>query len=108
MNAILGSRTIKGVIIESLELVSIPSFLGSKCNLLPAIERAIIEYKIPVIITSKYPFKPEFKGRYFPSSIPLQKGAISAGNMTSSTALTKLMWLLPQIEEDIKKGDLKE
>lgn len=108
LNAILDSKAINGIIVESLGVGNLPTFSDSKYNLLPVIEKAIKEYKIPVIITSKYPIKPEFMSKYFPASVPLQKGAISAGNMTGSAALTKLMWLLPQIEKDIKNGDLKE
>ena len=108
LNIILESKKIKGIIIESLGIGNLPTLSLSKYNILPVIEKAIKEYKIPVVITSKYPIKPEFVDKYIPATAPLQIGAISAGNMTSSAALTKLMWLLPQVEQDIKKGDLKE
>ncbi len=108
LNTVLDSKAIKGIIIESLGIGNLPTLSESKYNYLPIIEKAIKKYGIPVIITSKYPIKPEFVNKYIPASAPLRVGAISAGNMTSSAALTKLMWLLPQIEKDIENGDLKE
>jgi L-asparaginase len=108
LDTLLDSKTIKGIIIESLGIGNLPTLSESKYNLLPVIEKAIKEYEIPVIITSKYPIKPEFRNKYIPATAPLQKGAISAGNMTTAAALTKLMWLLPQIEKDIINRDLKK
>lgn len=108
LDIVLESKIVKGVIIESLGIGNLPTLSESKYNLLPIIEKAIKRYEIPVIITSKYPIKPEFVSKYIPATAALQIGAISAGNMTSSAALTKIMWLLPQIEEEIKKGDLKK
>ncbi|MDQ1354346.1 MAG: L-asparaginase [Acidobacteriota bacterium] len=107
LDMLIESGNIKGIIIESLGIGNLPT-LKSKYNLLPVIGKAIKEHQIPVIITSRYPINPEFTDKYIPATEPLQLGVISAGNMTSSAALTKLMWLLPQIEKDIKNGDLKE
>lgn len=105
---LLASKNIKGIIIESLGLGNLPTLPDSKYNMLNFIEKAVHKFEIPVIITSKYPIIPEFANKYLPATAPLQKGAISAGNMTSSSALTKLMWLLPQIEKAIKNNDLKK
>jgi len=108
LDVLIEAGNIKGIIIESLGIGNLPTLSHSKYNLLPVIEKAIKDHQIPVIITSRYPINPEFTEKYIPATEPLKRGAISAGNMTSSAALTKLMWLLPQIEKDIKNGDIKE
>jgi len=96
---------ISAIIIETLGLGNLPT--TGVYNFLPLIEKAKNNF-IPVVITSRYPILPEFMNKYLPASAPLQKGAISAGNMTSAAALTKLMWLLPQIKSGIENGDINE
>jgi len=97
---LIETSQIKGVIIETLGLGNLPT-TGEDYNFLPLIER-LKSKSIPVVITSRYPIKPEFMNKYLPASEPLQKGAISAGNMTSAAALTKFMWILPQVDEMLK------
>jgi L-asparaginase len=101
----IDNKSVSAIIIETLGLGNLPT--TGVYNFLPLIENAKNNL-IPVVITSRYPILPEFMNKYLPVSAPIQKGAISAGNMTSAAALTKLMWLLPQIEKDIQQGEIKE
>ncbi len=99
-----GERRVSAVVIQSMGLGNLPNV--DEYSFLDFIEN-LTEYRIPVIITSKYPIQPEFAKKYAPASGPLEKGAISAGNMTGSAAFTKLCWLLPQIDNRIESGDIK-
>lgn len=99
-----GKRRVSAVVIQSLGLGNLPNL--DKYSFLDFIEN-LTDYRIPVIVTSKYPIQPEFAKKYVPASGTLEKGAISAGNMTGSAAFTKLSWLLPQIDNRIESGDIK-
>ena len=99
-------HSIKGVMFESLGIGNI-SNMGEKYNLMPLV-RLAVDKNIPVIIASRYPIEPTYIHKYIPAMAPIQEGAIHALNMPSSAALTKLMWLLPQIEKDISEGELTE
>ena len=101
---LLKENNYKGVVIESLGIGNLPTI--EQYGWIPFIKQVIQDLDIPVIITSRYPIAPRFIGKYIPAMKPIQAGAIHAGNMVGSTALVKLMWLLPQIEDDIKNGDL--
>jgi len=106
------NKKIAGLIIETLGVGNLPT-AGELYNFLPLIEKAKNQ-NIPVVVTSRYPIRPEFMKKYQPASEPLQKGAISAGNMTSAAALTKFMWILPQLgklntmEKQDNKPTIKE
>ena len=100
---ILDDLDVKGILIESLGIGNLPT--QDEYSLTTFIKKAK-KYEIPVIITSKYKITTKFIEKYLPAMIPLKLGAIHAKNMVSSAALTKLMWLLPQIERDIENGDL--
>ncbi len=98
-----GSK-VKAIIIQSLGLGNLPTM--GEYNFLPFISRAVSK-NIPVVITSKYPILPEFVEKYIPASRPVQSGAIHAGNMTPSAALTKLSWILKGIYKEVEIGITK-
>lgn len=96
---------LKGVIIQTLGVGNVPT-LG-KYSLLPFIERAT-QKGVPVLVTNQYPVNPEVRIQYTPASSAISAGAIPTGNMTSAAAMTKFQWVLAQIDNMIKKGDLRK
>ena len=107
---LLDEFEIKGILIESLGLGNLPHLSGNrvdrKYNLIPLIEEANKKY-VPVIITSKFPIKPDFVNKYKPAKSVIDAGGIWAGNLTSIATQTKLMWLLPQLESFDKQKNFK-
>ncbi|MES2441198.1 MAG: asparaginase domain-containing protein [Pseudomonadota bacterium] len=103
LEALLDTGRVKGLLIESLGLGNVP--VVGRYSLLPAIEKAR-DRDIPVLITGRYPIQPEFIEFYQPAAAPLQRGAISAGNMTSAAALTKFMWAIRSVDNAILRRDI--
>ena len=101
---LLENPDLKGIIVQSLGIGNLPT--EGRYSFQPLIEAAVAR-DIPVLIISPYPVLPEFVANYTPASAPLQWGAISAGKMTPAAAATKFMWLLPQVEEAIRQGNVK-
>lgn len=101
---LLEDQDLKGIVIESLGLSNVPT--EGKYSYETFIRQAI-EKQIPVLITSRYPVLPEFAGKYTPSSMAMQWGAIHTLNMTPAAAMTKFMWVIPQVEKAIKSGDVR-
>lgn len=93
-----------GIIIQSLGIGNLPT--KGRYSFYPLIREAVAR-DVPVLITSQYPVIPEFVVNYAPASAPLQWGAIQAGNMTPAAAVTKFMWVLPQVDQAIERGDVK-
>ncbi|HBS27164.1 MAG TPA: hypothetical protein DD827_08590 [Gammaproteobacteria bacterium] len=105
ISSILDSGQVKGLMIESLGLGNIPVVEGY--DLLPVIRQAR-KLNIPVLISGRYPIMPEFTQNYAPASAPLKVGAISAGDMAPPAALTKFMWAIAQVDDEIARGELLE
>jgi len=105
ISSILESGEVKGLMIESLGLGNIPVVKGY--DLLPVIKEAV-DLNIPVLISGRYPIMPEFTHNYSPARAPLVAGAISAGDMAPPAALTKFMWAIAQVDEEIAQGTTKE
>lgn len=94
LKPVLDNPKLEGVIIETLGIGNIP--VEDKWNLVPFIERATSN-DIPVLLVSQFPIQPEMTAKYEPASAPLAAGAIGAANMAPPAALTKFMWVLPQV-----------
>lgn len=107
LTPILDTAELRGIIIETPGIGNLPTD-GVNYSLLPFIETATREKHIPVLLVSQYPIQIEMSAVYAPASKPIQRGAIPAANMSLPAAVTKFMWILPQIEERIKSGDIGE
>jgi L-asparaginase len=98
---ILDNRKLEGVIIETLGIGNIP--VEGKWSLVPFIEKAT-RSNIPVLLVSQFPIQPEMTEKYQPASAPLAAGAIGAANMAPPAAVTKFMWVLPQVRRRMEAG----
>jgi L-asparaginase/Glu-tRNA(Gln) amidotransferase subunit D len=94
LKTVLDDPRLEGVIIETLGIGNIP--VEGKWNLVPFIEKAT-NNDIPVLLVSQFPIQSEMTAKYEPASAPLAAGAIGAANMAPPAAVTKFMWVLPQI-----------
>jgi L-asparaginase len=90
--AILG-QGVRGLVIEAFGAGNVPRLENS---LIPAIEAAA-EKRVPVVIVSQSPRGSVDLGRYEGGAAAARAGAISAGDMTSEAALTKLMITLGRV-----------
>ena len=81
------ARDVRGLVIEAYGAGNVPRLENS---LVPAIEAATRK-GVPVVIVSQSPRGAVDLGRYEGGAAAARAGAISAGDMTSEAALTKLM-----------------
>ncbi len=105
LKPILEITELEGVIIETLGIGNVP--VEGKWSLIPFIEEAI-SANIPVLLASQFPIQTEMTAKYEPASAPLAAGAIGAVNMAPPAAVTKFMWVLPQIKERFKSGKIRD
>lgn len=84
----------RGVIIQTLGAGNVSS--EAPYSFIPFVQRAFRQ-GIPVIVTSQYPPDPGTHTKYTPAEAPLRAGAIHAGNMTQSAAVTKFRWVLASV-----------
>ncbi len=100
---VLDSPMCKGVILQSFGAGNVPSLAGYSFG-------AIIEHacklNIPVIITSQFPANATLHTSYEPGRAAIAAGAIPTGNMTSSCAVAKFRWVLAQVEESFRRGEI--
>ncbi len=83
-------RGVKGIVIEAFGSGNVPFH---DQNLIKAI-KAATKVEIPVVITTQLP-KGEVRLSLYESGVAAEKaGAVSAHDMTTEAAATKLMWLL--------------
>lgn len=88
----------KGVILNSFGAGNVPT---GNYSLIPALKKAK-EKNIPVIITTQCVEGSAHMFLYEPGFAALKTGAISALDMTSEAAVTKLMWILAQTNDPKK------
>lgn len=103
---ILDNPMLKGVIIETPGIGIVPT--EGEMSLLPFIEKATQDRRIPVLLVSQYPIQPQMAANYALASKPARFGAIPAVNMSAPAASTKFMWILPQIEKRLVEGRISE
>ena len=105
LHPVLENPKLDGVIIETLGIGNVP--VEGKWSLIPFIEKAT-NASIPVLLASQFPIQPEMTAKYQPASVPLAAGAIGAANMAPPAAVTKFMWVLPQINRRVAAGVVRE
>jgi len=91
---------VRGIVLNSYGAGNVPS---GDFSLFPAINKAV-KAGIPVVITTQCVEGSAKMFLYEPGGAALEAGAISAFDMTSEAAVTKLMWILAQTKnlEEIK------
>ncbi len=90
---------IKGVIIEALGLGNLAI---QEKSMIPWIEKMAEAGKV-IVITSQSPYGAVNFHLYECGQLIARAGGLSAGDMTSSAAITKLMFLLGQFPEELEK-----
>ena len=85
----------RAVVLEAFGLGGIPDV---RRNLLPAIT-ALIEQKIPVIVTTQCVQDGSDMSVYDVGVFAERAGALCAGNMITEAIMTKLMWILGQTDD---------
>lgn len=103
---ILDNPALKGIILETPGIGIVPT--AGELSLLPFIEKATQEHRIPVLLVSQYPIQTQMSAVYALALKPAKFGAIPAANISAPAATTKLMWILPQIERRIYEGVITE
>jgi L-asparaginase len=101
LDVILDSAPLTGLIIETPGVGVLPT--EGTYSLMGLVEKAIAK-AIPVLLVSQYPIQSRFSEVYQLASLPIQAGAIPAVNMSAPAAITKFMWVLPQIEREMREG----
>lgn len=102
LRPVLENPNLKGIIIETFGIGVLPT--EGKHSLLPMIEEAT-QRLIPVLLVSQYPIQKQMSEVYELATLPIQAGAIVAA-MSAPAAVTKFMWVLPQVENRIISGDV--
>ena len=102
---IVRSGKCHGVILKSYGAGSVP--INGESSFLPFIKRAVNDYKIPVIISTKFLGGNSFKEINDDNAVrAIKAGGIPAKDMTDVMTEVKLMWLLGQnltSREELKK-----
>jgi L-asparaginase len=103
---ILDNPILKGIIIETPGIGIVPT--EGDMSLLPFIEKATRDRRVPVLLVSQYPIQAQMAANYALASKPVSFGAIPAVNMSAPAAAAKFMWILPQIEKRLEAGMIVE
>jgi len=103
---VLNQRELKGIIIETPGIGNVPT--EGRLSLLPFIEAAVRDRSLPVLLVSQYPIQTSIAKIYAMATEPIKRGVIPALNMSAPAAVTKFMWVLPQIEQRIGTGEISE
>jgi len=100
---ILENPIMRGLIIETPGIGILPT--EGEISLMGLVEKAT-EKSIPVLLVSQYPIQAQLSKVYQFATLPIQAGAIPAINMSAPAAVTKFMWVLPQVEKRIETGEI--
>lgn len=103
---VLEQPDLRGIIIETPGVGNVPTV--GRLSLLPFIESAVRERGLPVLLVSQYPIQTDIQKIYALATEPIKRGVIPALNMSAPAAVTKFMWVLPQIEQRIASGEIAE
>lgn len=101
----LESPLCQGLILRCYGAGNVPNI--GLYSFLPVIRRGV-ELNKPVILTSQFPAAATAQSRYQTGLDAVRAGAISTGNMTHAAAVTKFRWVLAQVLERIRRGELPE
>ncbi|HVZ67742.1 MAG TPA: asparaginase [Patescibacteria group bacterium] len=106
---LITSGACKGVILKSFGAGSVPT--EGEYSYLPFIKKVVNEYKIPVIVATKFLGGNTIKEINDECAVlAVEAGAIPAGDLTDVMTEVKLMWLLAQSiysNEKVKQGLLR-
>jgi L-asparaginase/Glu-tRNA(Gln) amidotransferase subunit D len=103
--ALLDNDFLEGIVIETLGVGNVPT--EGRWSLVPLILR-MTKAGIPVLLASQFPIRTGMAKEYKPAEAPIAAGALAALDMSSPAAVTKFMWVLPQVQEKIDSGTLPE
>ncbi len=102
LDPMLENSDIEAFILQTPGVGNVPTEAHN--SLIEFIEKAKSQDK-PVIITHQIPISQAFSADYIPASAAYNAGAIKSGNMAEPAAITKVMWLLPQIKKKCEASD---
>lgn len=93
--SIISSGKCKGMILKSHGAGSVPT--EGSYNFIPLIKKTVQDYKIPVIVSTKFLGGNSFKEVNDECAVlALEAGAIPSGDLTDVMTEVKLMWILSQ------------
>ncbi len=93
--SILSSCGVKGVVVEAFGLGGVSNFRRDHAEAL----RGLMDLGIPVVLTSQCLYEASTPDVYEVSRPLREAGVISAGDMTTEAAVTKLMWALAKAKD---------
>jgi L-asparaginase len=100
-----GDGRMQGVILQTLGAGNVPSV--SPYSFVGFIDKAT-RLGIPVVVASPFPvYGSASDPRFAPAKAPIEKGAITVGNMTTAATVTKFQWVLAQVTEKERSGELQ-
>lgn len=95
IEALVASGKCKGLILKSHGAGSVPT--EGEISYLPFIKRTVHDYKVPVVISTKFLGGNSYKDvNDEPAVDAINAGAIPAGDLTDVATEVKLMWILAQ------------
>lgn len=93
--SMLSACDVKGVVVEAFGLGGVSNFRRDHAEAL----RGLMKQGIPVVLTSQCLYEASTPDLYEVSRPLREAGVISAGDMTTEAAVTKLMWALAQAKD---------
>ena len=102
---ILESDQCQGIVLQSFGAGNVPNEGEFSFN---SFIRQAVDMGKPVIIASQFPANSTLASFYEPGIEAVKAGAIPTGNMTNAAATVKFRWVLNIIDQDIKKGRLRQ
>ncbi len=108
--AIVATGKCKGIILKSHGAGSVPT--GGSYNFLPFIEKTVHQYKVPVVVSTKFIGGNSYKEVNDECAVlAIEAGAIPSGDLTDVMTEVKMMWILSQGANsipDVRSGILRE